>query len=213
MTVLKLPNEGQLEIDEDDVYQEDNDYCENFATKCDCKECINVPDSVKRKRFEKGVMCLIGSFLINIFLGCLYLWGSISGYYISYLHYNGQPNISSSDTLAVIPISWVISSSFSPLGTVLLRKWNVKVLMATGSFICIMAVVMASRVNNFSHFLFFYSIMLPFGNALIGFPSTMVCWEHFPNKKGLVSGFISMGFGLGAFFFGFLASAAVSTPN
>ena len=49
--------------------------------------------------------------------------------------------------------------------------------------------------------------MLPFGNALIGVPSTMVCWEHFPNKRGVVSGFISMGFGLGSFFFGFLTSA------
>jgi len=94
-----------------------------------------------------------------------------------------------------------------------MRVWNVKVLMATGSFICILAVFLASRVNNFWHFVGFYSCMLPFGNALIGFPSTMVCWEHFPSKKGLVSGFISMGFGLGAFFFGFITNAAVKSNN
>jgi len=117
MRTLSLALPGGNEIDENDVNVDSNEYCENFAFKCDCHECLNVPASEKRKRMCKGVACLIGSFLINIFLGCLYLWGSISGYFISFLHYNGDPNITASATLAVIPISWVFSSLFSPLGT------------------------------------------------------------------------------------------------
>ena len=115
VTYLGIPEQ----VDQNDIHTDDNHYCENFATKCDCDECKYVPASVKTKAFVRGLACCFGSFLINVFLGCLYLWGSISGYYISYLHYNGQPEITQADTLAVIPISWIVSSLFSPLGTTL----------------------------------------------------------------------------------------------
>lgn len=43
-------------------------------------------------------------------------------------------------------------------------------------------------------------------------PPIMCGWEYFPNRRGLVSGIIVGGFGLGAFIFGFVAAALVN-PN
>jgi len=38
-------------------------------------------------------------------------------------------------------------------------------------------------------------------------------WEHFPDRKGFVVGFILMGFGLGAFFFGFLSTHLIQSAD
>ena len=43
-------------------------------------------------------------------------------------------------------------------------------------------------------------------------PPIMCGWEYFPNRRGLVSGIIVGGFGLGAVIFGFVAAALVN-PN
>jgi len=53
-------------------------------------------------------MTLIGGFLIHTVLGCLYLWGNISGYVISYFHYNGVPDIQNTAAIQVIPITFTI---------------------------------------------------------------------------------------------------------
>ena len=38
-------------------------------------------------------MTLVGSFLLELYLGCFFLWGNISVYVLSYFHYY-NPNAS-----------------------------------------------------------------------------------------------------------------------
>lgn len=49
--------------------------------------------------------------------------------------------------------------------------------------------------------------------ALTYFAPITCGWEYFPNNRGFVVGLVLCGFGLGAFFFGFLSSALVKTGD
>ena len=39
---------------------------------------------------QKGVISLLGGFLIHLTLGTVFLWGNINVYLRSYLYYNGK---------------------------------------------------------------------------------------------------------------------------
>ena len=44
---------------------------------------------------SKGILTLIGGFILHIYLGCFFLWSNISVYVISYFHYvNNTSNFS-----------------------------------------------------------------------------------------------------------------------
>lgn len=40
-----------------------------------------------------------------------------------------------------------------------------------------------------------------------------ICWQYFPEQKGLVSGFILCGFGIGSLMFNFLTTILVNPDN
>jgi hypothetical protein len=39
------------------------------------------------------------------------------------------------------------------------------------------------------------------------------CWEHFPEKRGLVTGIIESAYGLGSFIFSLISTALVNPDN
>ena len=40
-----------------------------------------------------------------------------------------------------------------------------------------------------------------------------ICWELFPNHKGIVTGMISCGFGIGSFLFGIVSTLLINPNN
>ena len=40
-----------------------------------------------------------------------------------------------------------------------------------------------------------------------------ICWDHYPERKGMVSGVIIGGFGLGSFLFGFISTMCINPEN
>ena len=40
-----------------------------------------------------------------------------------------------------------------------------------------------------------------------------LCWDIFPNNKGIVTGIITFGFGMGAFVFGIVSSMLINPHN
>ena len=41
----------------------------------------------------RGILSVIGGFLVLHIMGTFYLWGTICVYVASYLHYNGSPEL------------------------------------------------------------------------------------------------------------------------
>lgn len=75
------------------------------------------------------------------------------------------------------------------------------------------ALMAASYTTRFWTFALFYSVVFPLGMGLVYFVPVIAGWEWFPEKRGTVSGVIIGGFGLGAFFFGFLTTAIANPDN
>ena len=74
-------------------------------------------------------------------------------------------------------------------------------------------VYMASRAKSWKEFMFYYAGIYPLGIGVTYFPPILCGWEHFPNRKGFVTGLTVGGFGFGAFIFGFFSTSLVKTGD
>ena len=97
-------------------------------------------------------------------LGCVFLWGNISPYVLSYYYHFGggeglgEKNIRMSDTVFVTPINLLVVMFTNPLGAYLSKKWNPKLLFAIGTTFAVIAALLASVVQSFLLFLIVYPI-------------------------------------------------------
>jgi OFA family oxalate/formate antiporter-like MFS transporter len=71
--------------------------------------------------------------------------------------------------------------------------------MILGSFICISSTLISSFCYSPSQFIFCFGCIFGIGAGLI-FPAALYSgWSHLPERKGLVTGIIAAGYGMGAF--------------
>lgn len=100
-----------------------------------------------------------------------------------------------------------------PFGVKLMKKIKAKhICIGTGILIGI-SFYMASLTKAFYTFVVLFGI---FGGVLIGFLYMIPvahCYKYFPKKKGMVSGIIVAGSGLGTFLFSMLAIEAINPHN
>ena len=98
------------------------------------------------------------------------------------------------------------------VGGILSKKWNVKALVLSGAVLQAGGLFVASVTGAAPVFLYIgFGIMagLGAGFAYNAVMSTMTAW--FPDKQGLISGLMLMGFGFSSFFFGKIYAAV--TPS
>ena len=77
----------------------------------------------------------------------------------------------------------------------------------------LIAIYLASLTRSWWIFCFCYAVLFPAGIGINYWTPFICAWEYFPERKGLVSGLISAGFGFGAFIFGFLTTALVNPKD
>ncbi len=79
------------------------------------------------------------------------------------------------------------------------RKWNPKTIVAVGGFIALAGKWFASYTTDIWLFIALYGILGGIGNGM-SYMIPLVCtWEYFPKRRGLVTGIIVSGYGLGSF--------------
>jgi OFA family oxalate/formate antiporter-like MFS transporter len=66
--------------------------------------------------------------------------------------------------------------------------------------------------NSYLYFTLIFSVSFGICNGLCYTIPLKICWDHFPNQRGMVSGIIICGFGLGSFIFGII-STILFNPN
>lgn len=94
-----------------------------------------------------------------------------------------------------------------------MKKLPIKVLMIIGSTLCLIAILIASKMQTWFYFVFFYAVVFPMGVGLVYWPPILSSMEWFPERKGLISGLIIGAFGFGATVFGFITRAVVNPDN
>ena len=90
-------------------------------------------------------MTLCGCFLLNVVLGCFYLWGNISVYVLSYM-YQFDDNISYDFAFYVDTSMKITMQTGYFLGLSMYQKWkiNPKYIITTGSLLIVMGVFLSS---------------------------------------------------------------------
>lgn len=137
-----------------------------------------------------------------MFNGSFFLWPTLSIYVISYLqqfndgidenaHFRGN---------LILVITNCLGYQVGPyLANV--RKWDPKKILALGSFVAISGVIISSFMTNFWLFVLFYGAMSGIGCGTGYIVPLLCCWDHFPNKKGMMTGIIAGSYGIGSLVF------------
>ena len=164
-------------------------------------------------------LVLIGGFAIHLYNGCLYLWGSIAPYVISYFYHfggkdgQGQPEVSMYDSVTVIPILISVMAFSNPTGAFLFKVVPAKIMVGIGSLLGVIAFAVSASAQTFLQYIICFSVLYGFGIGM-GYFTPLACgWEWMPERKGLVTGVILGAFGFGAFIFNFVAQAIVNPEN
>ena len=98
-------------------------------------------------------ICLVlaGGFLIHLVNGCMYLWGNIAPYVISYYwHFGGrdgegQKDVDMYDAVMVTPMITVMLVFMIPTGAFLYRVLSPKILIFMGSLITVASMILSAH--------------------------------------------------------------------
>ena len=157
---------------------------------------------------------VLGGFLIMTMNGCLYLWGNIAPYILSYFYINGATHLTLQNTVSVMPLMntvMMIMTTFS----VLITKYGfpVQATILIGALISATGAFLASFTTEWTSFNLVYGIIVPMGYGLCYYPPLLCGWEWVPERRGMITGLIVAAFGFGGFTFGFVCYGTVNPNN
>ena len=144
--------------------------------------------------------------------GSIYTWSSINSYFASYLHYNGNEKITTTDTYFLMPCIFLVQYFFMSPGVKLGDRITVRgstivaVVLMVGSYLFL---ILSTN---------FYLILLGFslfglGDGLGNLSVIKNCWLYFPNNKALVNGIILGAYGLNSAILNPLADLVFINPK
>ncbi len=160
---------------------------------------------------SKGISSVISAIIINIVCGSLYSWSGINGYYISYLKNTDSPNVEIKDGYFFMPIITFTSMCFSPLVAVIEEKIGVKYISLVSTIIIITTNIFLYHSTNI-FYIYGYMILYGLFNSMNYMPLIKNCLFYFPNKKGLINGFILFGYGTSSLIYNSIADYLIN-PN
>eukprot|EP01041_Mallomonas_annulata_P013177 gene13177-27867_t len=174
--------------------------------------------SITAQKDEKfvinGPLCMIGGSLLHMAFGTMYCWGNFMSYAPPHLQFlDGKDHTGKQpDALLVLPIIVVSQCLAMPFGPVLVKNIGAFYGALLGGWTVALGVFLSSFAKTLPLFILAYSVMFGVGTGL-GYTAPMIAgWKWLPNSKGLVSGTVLMGFGLGGFIFN-LIGTKFANPN
>jgi OFA family oxalate/formate antiporter-like MFS transporter len=150
-----------------------------------------------------GWVVIVGGFTMHLALGTIYCWGDLSTYATSYLR-RFDKTITLDKTLAVFAIASCGIAITMYWGGVIEKKLGPRLTAYLGCGMLVAGVFLTSFAKSLSVMIVLYGLMFGMGNG-IAYTAPIICGlKWMPGKKGLISGCVTAGFGLGAFVFNFI---------
>ena len=115
-----------------------------------------------------------------------------------------------------LPLIVVTSTLFMPVGAQILKSKAVDermLILAAASFGLLGIHFSLILAQTFSQFTVLFALSFGMVNGLCYTIPLKVGWDYFPDNKGMVTGIIVFGFGLGTFIFGFLSTMLINPNN
>lgn len=205
---LKSPSRQKQELALNDFISSSRD---NSAASFDT---VVASQPVDASSSRAGALAVLGGALAHICFGSFYCWGNFLSYAPDSIKYfdgvggaGKQP-----DAVMVLPLTILAICCTMPLGPRLVQKIGAAKTTLIGAWTMILGVYFSSFQQKLLNFMLFKSMIFGFGVGLAYTAPMTAGWKWLPESKGLVSGAILAGFGLGGFFFNLIGTKLVN-PN
>ena len=159
-------------------------------------------------KVKKRWIIVIGAILIQLALGTIYSWGTMTIFVSPYL--NQPPEV----TVYVFGVGLLAFAVTMIFAGKLQQQYGPKKIAILGGILMASGVILSSLMTSLVGLLITYGILFGIGIGF-GYVCPIACANKwFPDKKGLINGIAVAGFGAGAFIFNFLIRAfvAISIP-
>ena len=145
-------------------------------------------------------------------LGNLYTFSNITTYYASYLHHKSNGKIVKDDLFFYVPtLVFIEYLAILPSGY-LEKLIGARFTTLLGLILTIIHYIILYLTTNYWIGLLAMGIF-GFGIGIGYFPLINNAWKYFPEKKGFLSGLILCSFGMGSFFWIFIAEKIINPNN
>eukprot|EP01039_Chlorochromonas_danica_P006476 gene6476-7141_t len=168
----------------------------------------NINNQEEKQRKARGLGCVLGGALIHLTLGTHYCWGNFISYAPEKLRFfDGQqhPGVPP-DALYAMPINFALQSLVMPFSPMVVKAIGAQKALLLGGLIVSAANYFASFQPTLARFLTFYSVLFGAGIGLSYTIPMAAGWKWLPDNKGIVSGGVLAGLGIGGFIFSMIGS-------
>ena len=161
---------------------------------------------------SRGVLCVIGGFLVHLVLGTLYCWANLTTYVTARMRLF-EPSITYERTLLVYATCLGTQGCTMLAAGLVESRIGAKHTCLLGGYVLSAGILLCSQARTLLSLVLFNGVFFGMGLGLAYSPPISASARWFPEQKGLVTGIIISGFGGGAFFFGSIANAMVNPDN
>lgn len=171
-------------------------------------------DHIEDKPIPKwtAVRAVVCAMLVNLLIGSYYAFSNMNPYVAEYLKSQGN-DVSSKDTLAILPIWLIHQSLFSIVGVKLSEKigyYNVNFIAFTGYTLVNGLMIF---VKSYWLFIVFYGMLTGITVGVGYLPSMYIAWTYFPKSKSVVTGIILFTAGISASIISPITTIIVNPDN
>ncbi|MCX8082909.1 MAG: OFA family MFS transporter [bacterium] len=149
---------------------------------------------MKREPEKSVCLIVIAGFFILLCLGVAYAWG------IFIVPITTETGWTRTSVSLAVSILLLVFSLFMPVGGFLEQKIGPGITALMGGIILSAGWIMASFTNSIKWLYMTYGLLGGIGTGLSYLPSVSTGIKCFENRKGLIAGIITAGFGLGSAF-------------
>ncbi|KAF0297410.1 Oxalate:formate antiporter [Amphibalanus amphitrite] len=147
-----------------------------------------------------GVISVAAGFLVHLSLGIMYTYGNLTTYMTSYLHVRLGLSVDYGDTTWIGSVQGVAQGPGVLLGSVACQRFGPRLTILAGSVLSSvgMALTCLTIQTSFAATTLSYGLMCGFGVGLAYTTPMVMGHEWFPHNRGMVSGLVIGGYGLGS---------------
>mmetsp|Transcript_18491 Transcript_18491/g.25712 ORF Transcript_18491/g.25712 Transcript_18491/m.25712 type:complete len:477 (-) Transcript_18491:544-1974(-) len=164
------------------------------------------------RSFNYGWVVALAGFFIHLCLGTMYCWGSLTPYITSYLR-KFDPSVQYKDTIIVFMLTPAAQALAMPVGGMIEKKVGPCYTALLGSSVMCVGVILSAWATTTFQLLILYCLVFGLGMGT-AYMAPIVCgMKWMPKRKGIVSGIVVAGFGLGGAFFNVLGAYICNPEN
>ncbi|KAL4512636.1 hypothetical protein ABPG72_020473 [Tetrahymena utriculariae] len=162
---------------------------------------------------QKGIITLIGGFMLELVTGTVFLWGQFNVYITSYFRQKDDSGLELSVGGAIFPVMTASLALGIPMGIKGIKFFgSARLCCIFCSFFASLSVFVVSYTQKFWQFVLIYGVLHGIAQGAVYFIPIYMGYLFFPTNKRMVSGIVTCGFALISFAFG-LIFFAIMNPD